>query len=305
MDKTGIKYAVYLLVVCFLLTACKVRKTKENEKLIVCSTSITADCVRQVVGDKLTVESLMGPGVDPHTYNPRPSDVVLLNDAKLVVYTGFHLEGKMAELFSRLSERKAVVSFELDFPKDQVLYIGGNTPDPHVWFDTDSWIHAMNGVVDKLIELYPQYELEFRENFYKFLLRVQNKTSQLKQALQEIPRERRVLITSHDAFHYFGRTFDINVKALQGVSTSLEPGVKDVIELVDFIVENDIQAIFVENSVSPKALNSVLSSVKRRGHPVKIGGTLFSDALGSKGSGADTYIGMLNHNVNTIKAGLK
>jgi manganese/zinc/iron transport system substrate-binding protein len=284
---------------------CKVRQTKENEKLIVCSTSITADCVRQVVGDKLIVKSLMGPGVDPHTYNPRPSDVVLLNDARLVVYTGFHLEGKMAELFDRLSERKAVISFQLDFPKEKILYTDEITPDPHVWFDTDSWIHSMNGVVDKLVDLYPEYELEFRENFYKFLVKVEKKTRELRLKLNEIPEERRVLITSHDAFHYFGRTFGIQVKALQGVSTSQEPGMRDVVDLVDFIVKNDVKAIFVENSVSPKALKSVLSSVERRGHHVRIGGTLFSDALGSKGSGADTYLGMLDHNVNSIKEGLK
>lgn len=299
------KYFAYIVVCFFLMLGCKVKQTKENEKLIVCSTSITADCIRQVVGDRLTVKSLMGAGVDPHTYNPRPSDVVLLNDAKLVVYTGFHLEGKMAELFGRLSERKSVISFQSNFPKDRILYTDRITPDPHVWFDTDSWIHSMNGIVDKLVDLYPEYELEFRENFYKFLVKVQDKTKELKLILSEIPKERRVLITSHDAFHYFGRTFDIQVKALQGVSTSQEPGMRDVVDLVDFIVENDVKAIFVENSVSPKALKSVLSSVERRGYHIKIGGTLFSDALGSKGSGADTYIGMLSHNVNSIKQGLK
>ncbi len=297
-------FAYILLCVCITL-GCKVKQTKENENLIVCSTSITADCVRQIVGNRLTVKSLMGAGVDPHTYNPRPSDVVLLNDARLVVYTGFHLEGKMAELFNRLSERKEVVSFQLDFPKNKILYSDEITPDPHVWFDTDSWVQSMNGVVDKLVDLYPKYELEFRENFYKFLVKVQRKTKELKLKLSEVPKERRVLITSHDAFHYFGRTFDIQVKALQGVSTSQEPGMRDVVDLVDFIVEHDVKAIFVENSVSPKALKSVLSSVERRGHQVKIGGTLFSDALGSKGSGADTYIGMLSHNVNSIKEGLK
>jgi len=299
------KNIAYILICVCILFSCKVKQTKENEKLIVCSTSISADCVRQVVGNKLTVKSLMGPGVDPHTYNPRPSDVVLLNDATLVIYTGFHLEGKMAELFSRLSERKEVISFQLDFPKDKVLYTDGVTPDPHVWFDTDSWVHSMNGIVDKLVDLYPEYELEFRENFYKFLVTVKKKTEELKKKLGEVPERQRVLITSHDAFHYFGRTFDIQVKALQGVSTSQEPGVRDVIDLVDFIVKHRVKAIFVENSVSPKALKSVLSSVERRGYHVKIGGTLFSDALGSKGSGADSYIGMLSHNVNTIKEGLK
>lgn len=299
------KQIAYILILAGIVFGCKVKQSGENEKLIVCSTSISADCIRQVVGNKLIVKSLMGPGVDPHTYNPRPSDVVLLNDARLVVYTGFHLEGKMAELFSRLSERKAVVSFQLDFPKDKVLYTDKITPDPHVWFDTESWVHSMNGVVDKLVELYPEYELEFRENFYHFQVKVERKTQELKLKLNEVPKEQRVLITSHDAFHYFGRTFDIRVKALQGVSTSQEPGVRDVVDLVDFIVKHQVKAIFIENSVSPKALKSVLSSVERRGHHVKIGGTLFSDALGAKGSGADTYIGMLSHNVNSIKEGLK
>lgn len=294
------------MITCLcVLAACKIKPKKENEKLIVCSTSILADCVKQVVGDKLEVKSLMGPGVDPHTYNPRPSDVVLLNDARLVVYTGFHLEGKMAELFERLSERKSVVSLQTEFPKDKILFTDNITPDPHVWFDTDSWIQGMNGIVDKLIELYPAHELEFRENFYQFLLKTERETARLKQKLSEIPKERRVLITSHDAFHYFGRTFDIRVKALQGVSTSQEPGMRDVVDLVNFIVDHKVSAIFVENSVSPKALHSVISSVERKGHHVKIGGTLFSDALGAPGSGADTYLGMLIHNVNSIKDGLE
>lgn len=299
------RHIAYIVILVGFVFSCKVERTKENERLIVCSTSIAADCIRQVVGNKLVVKSLMGPGVDPHTYNPRPSDVILLNDARLVVYTGFHLEGKMAELFGRLSERKAVVSFEQDFPKNKVLYTDKITPDPHVWFDTESWIHSMNGVVDKLVELYPEHELEFRENFYNFQVKVEKQTQELKLKLKEVPGEQRVLITSHDAFHYFGRTFDIRVKALQGVSTSQEPGVRDVVDLVDFIVKHNVKAIFVENSVSPKALKSVLNSVERRGHHVKIGGTLFSDALGAKGSGADTYAGMLSHNVNSIKEGLK
>ncbi|MDR0802156.1 metal ABC transporter solute-binding protein, Zn/Mn family [Fluviicola sp.] len=296
---------ICLMTGLFLLLGCRIRQREENEKLIVCSTSVIADCVYQVVGDRLIVKSLMGPGVDPHTYNPRPSDVGLLNDARLVVYTGFHLEGKMAELFGRLSERKAVVSFQTAFPRKKILYTDRITADPHVWFDTGSWIRAMNEVVDKLIKLYPQYELEFHENFYRFSQKVEAWTAKLRSELAEIPKERRILITSHDAFHYFGRTFGIEVKALQGVSTSQEPGVRDVVDLVNFIVEHQIKAIFVENSVSPKALNSVLNSVKRKGSHVKIGGTLFSDALGSAGSGADTYIGMITHNIRSIKAGLK
>lgn len=297
--------AVCLMIALFLLLGCRIRQRTENEKLIVCSTSIIADCVHQVVGDRLIVKSLMGPGTDPHTYNPRPSDVRLLNNARLVVYTGFHLEGKMAELFERLSERKAVVSFQTEFPREKILYTDHTTADPHVWFDTDSWVQAMNGVADKLIELYPQYELEFRENFYRFLQKVEIRTRELRDELAKVPEGRRILITSHDAFHYFGRTFGIEVKALQGVSTSQEPGVRDVVDLVDFIVKHQVKAIFVENSVSPKALNSVLNSVKRKGYDVKIGGTLFSDALGSAGSGADTYIGMITHNVHSIKTGLK
>src|SRR5690606_19372817 len=170
-NKAAMRGIVCMIVCLGVLAACKIKPKKENEQLIVCSTSILADCVKQVVGDKLEVRSLMGPGVDPHTYNPRPSDVVLLNDARLVVYTGFHLEGKMAELFERLSERKAVVSLQMEFPKDKILFTDNITPDPHVWFDTDSWIQGMNGIVDKLIELYPDHELEFRENFYRFLLK--------------------------------------------------------------------------------------------------------------------------------------
>lgn len=294
----------FLILLLTSLISCK-NSHVENKKLLVCSTSILADCVQAIVGDKLEVQSLMHAGVDPHAYKPRPRDVELLNDAHLILYTGFHLEGKMASLFENLEKRKNVFSLEESFPKNQVIFADSITPDPHIWFDVLSWTESLEGVVQKLTSLYPEHQVEFERNYASFKNRAIELSSQMQDVLNHIPMKNRVLITSHDAFHYFGRAFNIRIKALQGVSTIQEPGIKDVVDLSRFIVRNDIRAVFIENSVSPKVLYSVMSSVKNKGHQLVVGGTLYSDALGEKGSGADTYFGMIEYNVKTISKGLR
>ena len=299
----------FLILCCILfLVSCKVKNEQNDEKpLVVCSTSIIADCVKQIVGDDFEVISLMGAGVDPHAYNPRPSDVEQLEKSDVIVYNGLHLEGKMAGLFEDLSKRSPVIAVADYFPKNHIILVdkATGTADPHIWFATEDWLKAMEGVTEQLAKQYPEKKKMLMERYKTYKEHVLEQAKTWKKRIAEIPEKQRVLITSHDAFHYFGKEYSVKVRALQGVSTTQEPGVKDVIELVDFITENHIKALFIEHSVSPKSLQAVRESCKSKGHEVAVGGTLYSDALGSEGGKAATYTGMLQENISTICKGLK
>jgi manganese/zinc/iron transport system substrate-binding protein len=294
-----------VIAVLFSFLSCRIQTDKPEKELIVCSTSIIADCVKEIVGDQIEVVSLMGPGVDPHAYNPRPSDVKYLNNASVIIYSGFHLEGKMAELFERLSERKKVIEVAHYFDQSAKIEADTGIIDPHIWFRATAWIDAFEPITLELIDLFPAKSKQFDTNYQSLKKKVYVISKEGKKQLEEIPIESRVLITSHDAFHYFGKEFGIEVKALQGISTTQEPGVKDVIELVDFIVKRKVKALFVEHSVSPKAIQTVIYSCKRKGHLVQVGGLLYSDALGEKQKLGGSYFGMLQHNIQTILLGLK
>jgi len=291
-----------------LLLGCKIDPDRHKKELeIVCSTSIIRDCIQEIVGDSIRVKSLMGPGIDPHSYNPRPSDISLLNNATVVIYNGLHLEGKMAQLFEELGKRKTVLSVSSGIARNELIVTDPKTgtTDPHIWFDTKIWLDGMSRIVEYLSRAYPKYRKQFEANFKTFRVKVEMEQKELKQELTVIPEERRVLITSHDAFHYFSRCFDVKVRALQGISTTQEPGVQDVVNLVNYIVEHQVKALFVEHSVSPKAIRTVIESCQRKGHHVRVGGTLYSDALGDADSPGKTYLMMLSHNVNTLIKGLK
>lgn len=297
-----------ILLSCLCLLSCKVKTEQQGDKpLVVCSTSIIADCVQEIAGDDFEVVSLMGAGVDPHAYNPRPTDVEQLEQADVIIYNGLHLEGKMASLFSDLAKRSSVIAVSNHFPKNKLILAdpSTNTHDPHIWFATEDWLIALEGVTEELGEKYPEKATQLKERFKVYREKVMVEMKGWKDKIAEIPEQQRVLITSHDAFHYFGKEYTIKVKALQGVSTTQEPGVRDVMELVDFITENHIKALFIEHSVSPKSLQAVRESCKSKRHKVAVGGTLYSDALGNSRGKAGTYIGMLNENIITICKGLK
>jgi ABC-type Mn2+/Zn2+ transport system ATPase subunit/ABC-type Zn uptake system ZnuABC Zn-binding protein ZnuA len=227
------------------LLGCKIDPDRQKRELdIVCSTSIIRDCVQQIVGDSIKVKSLMGPGIDPHSYNPRPSDISLLNNATVVIYNGLHLEGKMAQLFEELGKRKTVLCVANGIAQQERIVTDpdAGTNDPHIWFDTKIWLDGMQHIVRELSEAYPKYAGRFEANFAAYRKQVEAVQKELKTELSVIPKDRRVLITSHDAFHYFSRCFDVEVRALQGISTTQEPGVQDVVNLVSFIVRHKVKA---------------------------------------------------------------
>ncbi len=295
------RFAILIvLIFCFGCTA----RIKKDKPLIVCSTSIIADCVKEVVGSNYNVVSLMGPEIDPHSYNPRPSDARYLSAADVIVYNGFHLEGKMAELFEHLNTRKTVISIAEYYPKNKKIQVDSQGAiDPHIWFDPIAWLTGLEGVKNELKVKYSKDKDLFESNFSSYRIALNKEYYTLKELLSHIPSEQRVIITSHDAFHYFGRAFDCKVKAIQGTSTTQEPSIQSMLNLQQYIVDHKINALFVESSVNPKSIASIIENCKSQHHQLKIGGTLYSDALGAKK--AKTYRAMLKENCTTIYNALK
>ena len=305
----GLKNILFFLCLTFFLLGLNgcVWKPKNvgNPKLIVCTTTIIGDAVKKLVGDKFDVKILMGAGVDPHMYEAKPSDVRALGNARVIVFNGLHLEGKMTNLFERMSAEKEVIAFSNGMDFNKLIMVNEHTHDPHVWFDPLLWLQGVKECAFELSKVFPNEKGFILNNYKKLEVEFKKLNKDLISEIQSIDKSHRVLITSHDAFHYFGKAFDVEVLAIQGVSTVSEPGLKDVSNLVNLIVRRKVKAIFVESSVSSKSITAVIEGCKSKGQIVKIGGTLYSDALGDLKSGANTYNGMMRKNVKTLVRALK
>ncbi|MBI1837656.1 MAG: zinc ABC transporter substrate-binding protein [Flavobacteriia bacterium] len=295
------KSGLLILAIGILMFACKWDAQKYNSpKMIVCTTTIVGDIVKNIVGNRYEIKTLMGAGVDPHIYEAKPSDVRAMGEANVIILSGLHLEGKMSDLFLRLKDEKNIISFSDGMNVTKLIRLNAHSFDPHVWFDVDLWGKGMLHCKNSLQKIYPKDAVFFEKNYQKMKLKFQLLKQEITKKINTIPRSKRVLVTSHDAFHYFGKAYGIDVKALQGVSTVTEPGLRNVSNLVDFLVEKKIPAVFIESSVSSKSIKAVLEACLKRGHQLKIGGTLYSDALGGSGSNANTYLKMIRQNVQTF-----
>jgi manganese/zinc/iron transport system substrate-binding protein len=268
-----------------------------------------ADLLRQIGGEHVDVTGLMGPGVDPHLYQASAGDVTRMSEADVIFYNGLHLEGKMVNVFEQMHRRniRAVAVAETAVPEDDLLEspaFQGNY-DPHVWFDVSLWMQAAETVHDVLAEMDPENATSFKTNLQAYLDELSDLEAYIQDRTTELPESLRVLITSHDAFGYFGRAYGFEVFGLQGISTATEAGTADVQRLVEFVVERRIPALFIESSVSPKGIEAVREAVRSRGFDVSIGGTLYGDALGDPATPAGTYAGMIRHNIDTIVSTLQ
>lgn len=272
---------------------------------IVCTTGMVADLVRHVGGERVKVFQLMGEGVDPHLYKASTRDVIKLFRADLIFYSGLHLEGKMADVFERLARRKPTYSLTAHTPEDRLLRLGPEQFDPHAWFDVDLWSAGLDVAEQALVKFDSDHAAEYRAGAKSYRSTLAELHAWCRQQVRSIPAKRRVLVTAHDAFHYFGRAYGMQVKAIQGVSTESEAGVKEVNELVDFLVTRGIKAVFVESSVSERNIRALVEGCAARSHHVEIGGELFSDALGQEGTVEGTYAGMVRHNVQAITRALR
>jgi manganese/zinc/iron transport system substrate-binding protein len=270
---------------------------------VVATIGMVGDAAERVGGPRVEVETLMGPGIDPHVYKASEGDLRRVERADVVFYGGLHLEAAMADVFERVAEERTTVAVAERVPVADRLGTQGSY-DPHVWFDARLWMHAVEAIRDTLAERDPGSASLYRRNAAAYLEELEELDADVRRQAERVPRERRVLITAHDAFEYFGRAYGFDVRGLQGISTASEAGAGDVQALARFIAERRIPAIFVESSVSPRTIQAVQEAVRARDFDVRVGGELFSDAMGDPGTPEGTYVGMVRHNVDTIVAGL-
>ena len=274
-----------------------------DDKLRVVSTiGMITDIVKNVGGTQVEVSGIVEPGVDPHFYNPTPKDVQRFGSADIIFYNGLHLEAKMGDVLGKMSGDKLTVAVTDGVDRSLLL-----TPqeyeglyDPHLWFDVKLWMQVVGKVRDVLSEFDVDNTVLYRSNAESYLTKLMELDEYVKSQVERVPSQQRVLVTAHDCFNYFGKAYGFEVRGLQGISTASEIGIADVKELATFIAERRISAIFVESSVSSQSLEAVKATVKSKGFDVKIGGVLFTDAMGSEGTPEGTYIGMIRHNIDTI-----
>jgi manganese/zinc/iron transport system substrate-binding protein len=274
---------------------------------ITCTTGMVADIVRNVAGDRAKVTQLMGAGVDPHLYQATRSDIAALLRSDVIFFNGLMLEGKMADALIKVSQKVQHVyqvtdlddkSFLLEPPEFAGHY------DPHVWMDPSIWKRCAEVVADSMAEFDPPNGSVYRANYEAYASKLDGLDAYSKRCFKSIPEKSRVLVTAHDAFNYLGRAYGLEVKGIQGISTESEAGIEDINRLVDMLVQRQVGAVFVETSVSDRNVRSLIEGAGSRGHQVKIGGDLFSDAMGRPGSYEGTYIGMIDHNVTVITRAL-
>jgi manganese/zinc/iron transport system substrate-binding protein len=249
----------------------------------------------------------MGPGVDPHLYKSKSGDHALLNEAKVIVYSGLHLEGKMTDILENLSGKKPVINLTSGIAEQKLLRSQdfAGSYDPHFWFDIRLFQDAVRHCSVELQKHFPQYKNDIANNTIKYLNQLDSTSNEINILLHNLPAEKRILITAHDAFSYYGKAHNIKVKGIQGASTATEAGLKDITNLVDYIIENKVPAVFVESSVSKRNIEAIIEGCKRKDHHLILGGSLFSDALGSHETGGETYIKMMMHNTRTLVQALK
>jgi len=298
------KVTTLILVLTVLVIGCGAKSGDDSDgKLqVVTTVGMITDIVQRIGGERVSVRGLMGPGVDPHLYKASEGDVTRMSGADVIFYNGLHLEGAMTEVLEHMNKRVTTVAVAKRIDDSNLLspeeFEGAH--DPHVWFDVSLWMQTIEPIQTALSQVDPDGKQYFDSTATVILNELGELDSYVKSQADRVPEDRRVLITAHDAFNYFGRAYGFEVRGLQGISTAAEAGTNDVQELVEFIVERKIPAVFVESSVPPRTIEAVQAAVRSRGFEVQIGGELFSDAMGTAGTPEGTYNGMVRHNIDVI-----
>ena len=277
-------------------------ENSSEKVLVTTTTNVITDLVENIGGDHVLVSGLMGPGVDPHLYRPSANDVKKLQDANIVFYNGLDLEGKMGDIFVKIGrEGTTVWAVSENIPPESLLSLDtAGHFDPHIWWNAELWIEAAKVVATGLSEYDPENSEMYEKNLEEYVEQLQELHKDSLEKINSIPKEQRVLVTAHDAFQYFGNAYSLEEMAIQGWSTDSEAGIREIQNLADEIAERKIKAVFVETSISPATIEALKAAVQDKGHDVVIGGELFSDAIGEKGTPEGTHIGAFTHNVDTI-----
>jgi manganese/zinc/iron transport system substrate-binding protein len=289
------------------LTVLAAPSVAQGRKLeVVATTAMIGDAVKAVGGERANVEVLLGQGVDPHLYKPTRADIAKMSKADMIFANGLNLEAQFRDTFEQLGRTKPVVLAGEKLPKDRLLADQDypDKPDPHVWMDPDLWRGVVDAVRDALAARDPAGKEIYDRGHARYVGEIARLSDYVKRVLATIPKDKRILLTAHDAFSYFARAYDIEVIGIQGVSTESEAGLKTIEDTVELVVSRKLPSIFVESSVSDRNVKAVVEGTARRGHTLVIGAELFSDAMGAPGTYEGTYLGMIDHNATTITRAL-
>lgn len=281
-------------------------ESRQGPIRIVATIGMVADIVREVGGQHVDVSQICGPGVDPHLHKVSRDDVMMLSSSDIIFYSGLMLEGKMSDTLIKMARKKPVIAVTEAIDESYLLEpedFQGHY-DPHVWMDVSAWSKCVDVVATVLSDFDPSHTDEFKQNAKSFRDQLLELHEYGVKSIGSIPEGSRVLVTSHDAFNYLGRAYGLDVQGVQGISTESEAGLQRVNELVDRLVEKNVLAVFLESSVPPKSIESLREGALAQGHQVKIGGELFSDAMGAEGTYEGTYMGMLDHNITVVTRAL-
>lgn len=288
------------LTALFAPAEAQAQAQSQARKTIVATIAQIGQPLAEIAGRKADVITLMGDGVDPHLYRLTRSDVAKINRADMVFYNGLHLEAQMLDMLKRFAARKPVLGIADTLKSRNLLPGDGKTHDPHVWMDPSLWAQALQAAVDALAQHDPANAASYRTNAVAYFEKLETLHTRARTAVASIPAASRALVSAHDAFGYFGRAYGIDVLAIQGISTESEAGIRKIETLVDALVQRRISAVFVETTVSTRNVRALIEGAAARGHTVRIGGALFSDAMGAHGGYTGTYLGMFDYNVTTI-----
>ncbi|MEK9998306.1 MAG: zinc ABC transporter substrate-binding protein, partial [Cryomorphaceae bacterium] len=263
------------------------------------------DAARQILPEEIQVVALMQSNIDPHSYKPVESDVAKLNSATIVLHNGLHLEGKMTDILEKVGRSKPVYAMSSALKQNDLIEVGPNVHDPHIWFDLNLWARCVEGLGGFLALQYPEHSDDIIANTERYASELRTAHADFATALMDVSDSNRAMVTAHDAFSYFGRAFAIEVKGLQGVSTAAEFGVNDMRSTAEFIIERELTTVFTETSVNSKSIEALKEAVEQKGGEVKLGEPLFSDALGEQGTSEATLIGAFKYNTTQILNSLK
>lgn len=286
-------------------------KNLEKQKLtklhLVCTTTILGDTIKQVVGDSINIDILMLPGVDPHTYKPIEPDMLKIAQADIIMYHGLHLEARMADLFKHLAHCKKTFAVSECISPEKLICADQQCSifDPHVWLHPLLWIDVVENITKHLSQILPENQDTYNHNAEIFIKKIQQLYQATLEQTKTINPERRVLITSHDAFSYFAQAYNFTTMSLQGINTATQTGLADTAKVVQFIIQYKIPTLFIESSIPPKTMQAIQEQVQKLGSTINVSDELYSDSLSSSNGPASTYLDMLAYNLNTIIHGLQ
>ncbi|PAU71951.1 metal ABC transporter solute-binding protein, Zn/Mn family [Vreelandella alkaliphila] len=292
----------YAIALASLLPLSNIASADEAPLNVVATIGMIADIAQEIGGECVSVDALMGPGVDPHLYQASASDVATLRNAEQIFYSGYSLEGQLGDVLERFSERTptlAVAPASID-PASLITSQDVYGIDPHLWMDVSLWVQTLPTLNAALSEARPDCAATFDANTERYQAQLLALHEWVKDSIASIPDEQRILVTAHDAFSYFGRAYDIDVEGIQGISTETETGIADIRNMADIVVDRAVPALFIESTINPRTVQAVIDAAKQRGQAVEIGGELYSDAMGDPDTVDGTYMGMIYRNTQHI-----